>query len=85
MLGFSENRLWLARLENPNYQKLLLKTIRQTGRAGWWVQPTLCSKGIGFIPALSAPAAVLKPVPQDIRQLCCHAFSKPIGGLAFVP
>jgi phosphoserine phosphatase len=68
MLGFSENRLWLARLENPNYQKLLLKTIQQTGRAGWWVQPTLCSKGIGFIPALSAPAAVLKPVPQDIRR-----------------
>ena len=48
MLAFSENRLWIARLEKPGYQKEAAgAAAREGGR--WMVQPALCRAVPGFI------------------------------------
>jgi phosphoserine phosphatase len=49
MLAFSENRLWMARLEKPDYQKAALKLMRQADAGQWVVQPVLASQSPGFI------------------------------------
>lgn len=41
MLSFARNRLWIARLDKPEYQAATAKRIRQTGRRGWILQPVI--------------------------------------------
>ncbi|TAL37485.1 MAG: hypothetical protein EPN93_05710 [Spirochaetes bacterium] len=48
MLAYAENRLWLARLEKPEYQRELAATAARSG-GPWMVQPVLCKKAPGFV------------------------------------
>jgi hypothetical protein len=49
MLSFSRNRLWIARLDKPQYQIATAEQIRQTGRRGWILQPALAQPKPGFV------------------------------------
>jgi hypothetical protein len=73
MLAFSENRLWIARLEKPDYQKAALKLMRQADAGQWLVQPVLASQSPGFIGSraqLSQRLARLSPgIAQSLRLL----------------
>ena len=68
MLAFSENRLWVARLEKPEFQKLTAKVIAQTGAAGWLIQPTLTQTRPGFVANLASLPERLGKVPAEIRR-----------------
>jgi phosphoserine phosphatase len=68
MLAFSQNRLWIARLEKPAYQVAALRTRRESANGAWLVQPTLAKTATRFVPdaptarrALGARAASVKP------------------------
>lgn len=50
MLSFSEHKLWIARLEKPDYQKTGVRRMRETGLENWIVQPVLAKKSPGFLP-----------------------------------
>jgi hypothetical protein len=66
MLAFSQNRLWIARLEKPGFQEKTAKLIRKTGSAGWIVQPTLAKNQPGFVSDLESLPRRLGSVPRDI-------------------
>lgn len=51
MLGFSEHRLWIARVEKAGYQKALVQLARRRGNEGWLVQPVASVDRPGFIAA----------------------------------
>ena len=68
MLAFSENRLWVARLEKPEFQTLTAKLIARTGVAGWLIQPTLTKSSPGFITDLATLPQRLVAVPREIRR-----------------
>jgi len=68
MMAFSQNRLWIARLESPSYQEATLKLIRRTGKAGWMLQPVICTQGIGFVPTLRTVTSVFEKIPEKIRK-----------------
>ena len=68
MLAFSEHRLWVARLEKPEFQKLTAKLIARTGAAGWLVQPTLAKSSLGLVANLVSLPAQLGKVPPKIRR-----------------
>jgi len=61
MLAYSENRLWIARLEKPDYQKATLKMVNITESNAWAFQPVLCRRYPSFVPSLDA-------VPSEIRE-----------------
>jgi len=67
MLGFSEHRLWIARLEKPDYQQATSDLMRRMGTANWLVQPTLCRMSPGFVPHGDDLAARRSPVPAKVR------------------
>ncbi len=56
MLSFSHHRLWLARLEKPDYQALALQRVRQEGGRDWLIQPVRSSGKPCFLPQLPQPA-----------------------------
>ena len=68
MLEFSQNRLWIAQLEKPAYQRAALELIRKTGRRGWMIQATLTRTAPGFVPDLSDLSRRLRKVTPEIRQ-----------------
>lgn len=53
MLNFSENRLWIARLEKPDYQQATLELASQTGKDHWIIQPVRSRKAPQFVADLS--------------------------------
>ena len=67
MLAFSEHRLWIARLEKPDYQQATSDLMRRTTTANWLVQPTLCRASPGFVPHSDDLAARLSPIPAKVR------------------
>ncbi len=67
MLAFSEHRLWIARLEKPDYQQAASELRRRMGTADWLVQPTLCRGAPGFVPHRDDLAARRSPVPAKVR------------------
>jgi len=54
MLGFAEHRLWLARLEKPDYTAAMFVRRARHGPDGWAVQPTLVKASPGFLPDRAA-------------------------------
>ncbi len=66
MLAFSQNRLWIARLEKFGFQEKTAKLIRKTGSAGWIVQPALAKNEPGFVSDLESLPRRLGSVPRDI-------------------
>jgi phosphorylcholine phosphatase len=67
MLAFCKNRLWIARLEKPGFQKITARLMARAGPGGWLVQPTLAKKCPGFVADLKSLPHRLGDVPQDIR------------------
>jgi hypothetical protein len=67
MLTFSEHRLWIARLEKPEFQAATARLIRQTMPDRWMVQPTLLGRSPGFLPSRSVLTQRLDPVPAKVR------------------
>src|SRR5262249_40061115 len=53
MLAYSENRLWIARLDKPAFQKATLTLLRNTGTERWMFQATHTSEPAGFVPTLA--------------------------------
>ena len=52
MLVFSEHRLWIARLEKPDFQRATLRLMAQTGAKKWRIQATVASDPPGFVSKL---------------------------------
>ena len=51
MLTFSENRLWISRVEKPAYNERAVAAMAITGQAGWIVQPVRSKGAPGFLPS----------------------------------
>lgn len=70
MLAFAENRLWVARLEKPDYTAAMLTCRNQQGAEGWALQPVLTRGAPGL---LADPAHVARggvpPAPGVARSL----------------
>ena len=49
MLGFCENRLWLARVEKPGYQEATRQLIARLGESSWIRQPIRSKQAPGFV------------------------------------
>jgi hypothetical protein len=70
MLAFSENRLWIARLEKPDYQAATAELVRQTGRETWSIQPVLARNVPQFVPDLGQVNHILPDMtPKIFRSL----------------
>jgi hypothetical protein len=67
MLAYAENRLWLARLEKPDFQKLTVSVMRRTGGERWIVQPLLANATPGFVSDLSDLASRLGKIPRQVQ------------------
>jgi hypothetical protein len=72
MLLFSDYKLWLARLEKPDYQQQTAKLMTDSTKSQWVIWPTRCKKTPGIIHDLekieaansSSVAAALKILKQ---------------------
>jgi len=49
MMNYSENRIWVTRLEKMGYQKTLVKVMKNALPGEWFIQPTLYKKAPGFV------------------------------------
>lgn len=54
MLRFSAHRLWMARLDKPDYQQATARLLALTGRNSWIIQPVLGKEQPGFLPTLES-------------------------------
>lgn len=73
MMSFSRHRLWIARVEKPDYQLATEKLIRKTGAAGWIVQPTRTHGTPGFIGDLALVSQRDKTMTAEIRHAATAA------------
>jgi hypothetical protein len=68
MMGISQNCLWIARLEKPDFQKSLSAHLRRNGQMKWMIQSTLTGPGAGFVPDLSLLPVRTDRLPKAVRQ-----------------
>ena len=68
MMKFSENRLWIARLEKPAYQRVAVRASRETEPSRWICQPVLNKSHPGFVSNKRQIPAVLGSPPTAIRE-----------------
>jgi len=68
LLTFSHNRLWIAQLEKPNYQKAAADLYHQSGKKGWLFQATLTKESPGFVANPANISKRLQKVSPAIRQ-----------------
>jgi hypothetical protein len=68
MLTFSENRLWIARLDKPDYQQATANLLRKNGHAHWLFQPVFTGNPAGLVPDLGQLAQTHRPLPPEIRK-----------------
>ncbi len=50
MLAWSENRLWIARMDKPGYRREMETAVADSGGGVWLAQPASSGNGTGFIP-----------------------------------
>ena len=67
MMAISQHRLWVARMERPDFHKKLSHWIRDHGGAHWMVQPTLTRKSPGFVSEWSDLPRRLGSVPSAVK------------------
>ena len=67
MLAYSENRLWLARLEKPDHHLQFTQRIRSNGADGWMLQAISPVAPSGFVPNLDAFRRQHKKAPAEWR------------------
>ena len=60
MMKFSENRLWIARLEKPAYQRVAIRAVKGTETSRWIFQPVLNKSHPGFVSTERQISAVLE-------------------------
>jgi hypothetical protein len=63
MLAFAQRRLWIARLDKPDYQAATANLMRRTGSAAWMVQPVLTQGR----PAFVADPDQMPPLPPKVH------------------
>ena len=68
MMKFSENRLWIARLEKPDYQRAAVRAVRESQSSRWLVQPTLTKKSPGFLANATQLVTRLDARPRSIEE-----------------
>lgn len=68
MLKFSENRLWIARLEKPAYQRAAARALTETGPSHWICQPALNKCRPGLVPIRKQIAALLDSIPGTVEE-----------------
>lgn len=68
MMKFSENRLWIARLEKPAYQRVAARAMRETEPVRWICQPALNKGQPGFVSARRRLPALLGAVPGTVDE-----------------
>lgn len=69
MLQFSQHKLWLARLEKPDYQKQTAKLITETTKNQWVIWPTRCKKTPGILHDLQTLKGELSPAIAESLQI----------------
>lgn len=75
MLRFSENRLWIARLEKTGYQQSLLRAIQGTFPDRWLIQPVR-TKPPGWVSdAATLPAEWVSETAKSLKLLSTLANS----------
>lgn len=67
MMKFSQNRLWVARLEKPDYQRSAISAIRETQPSRWLVQPALTKKSPGLVPNAGDLKVRLTLAPASVK------------------
>lgn len=67
MMKFSEHRLWVARLDKPDYQRAAINALDQTESVRWLVQPTLTKNSPGFVPNSAQLHTRLNVVPAPVE------------------
>ena len=70
MLGFSQHRLWMMRMDKVAYQQQTLDCIRRTGTNGWMIQPVLGREVPGFRANFNAPMGTSASLRTAVRQSC---------------
>lgn len=68
LLQISQHRLWIARLENPVYQRATRELIRKTSGDGWLIQPALTQRSPGYISGLREASKRLDGLPPKVRE-----------------
>jgi len=68
MMGISQNCLWIARLEKPNFQQSLAAHFRRNGKMKWMIQSTLTGQDAGFVPDLTLLPGRSDRLPKAVRQ-----------------
>jgi hypothetical protein len=68
MLAMSRYRLWIGRLEKPEYQKLAAQMVLKTGARDWFIQPTWATRSMGFVQTLNEIASRISPIPTEIMR-----------------
>ena len=68
MMKFSENRLWIARLEKPAYQRAAAHALIETGPSRWICQPALNKGHPGFVSAPRQIPSLLGSVPGTVAE-----------------
>jgi phosphoserine phosphatase len=68
MMKFSENRLWIARLEKPSYQRVAVRAVRETEPSRWLCQPALNKRQPGFVSAQRRIPALFDSVPNTVDE-----------------
>ncbi|MCU0843736.1 MAG: hypothetical protein MUC76_02285 [Spirochaetes bacterium] len=61
MLAWSENRLWIARLEKPAYQREMAALAERVAGGPWLVQPALCGDATGFVADIAGAGTSASP------------------------
>jgi hypothetical protein len=67
MMAFSQHRLWISRLEKPDYQQAACAQMESIG-GSWLAQPTLTKRSPGFVRSLDEVSERLGTVPSAIRR-----------------
>jgi len=76
MMTFSQNRLWIARLDKTGFQQKTARLISETGHAGWLLQATLTKGKPGFVAEHEDLGATVAGVPRE-----AHAASDAVTAL----
>lgn len=68
MLSFAENRLWIARLDKPDYQAPTVRLMANGAGKTWLIQPAWCLPPPGFQPDIHVPDAATALQKRRIRR-----------------
>jgi hypothetical protein len=68
MMKFSEHRLWVARLEKPDYQRAAIRAMSEAEASRWLVQPALTKTSPGLVRNAAQIEARLNAPPESVQR-----------------